>query len=67
MAREQSETLAATLTRLPNDYRQIILLRYQQQLSFEEIGNQLGRTPDAARMLWVRAVERLKQEMGRTP
>jgi RNA polymerase sigma-70 factor (ECF subfamily) len=67
MAQEQSEALAAALTRLPEDYRQVILLRYQEQLSFEEIGSQLGRTPEAARMLWVRAVERLKQEMGMTP
>jgi hypothetical protein len=36
-------------------------------LSFEAIGGQLGRTPNAARMLWLRAVERLKQEMGMTP
>jgi RNA polymerase sigma-70 factor (ECF subfamily) len=67
MAQEQSEALSAALTRLPEDYRQVILLRYQEQLSFEEIGSQLGRTPEAARMLWVRAVERLKQEMGMTP
>ena len=32
--------------------------------SFEEIGQLLGRTSNAARLLWLRAVERLKQELG---
>jgi RNA polymerase sigma-70 factor (ECF subfamily) len=67
IAEEQAEAFRAALARLPDDYRQVILLRYQEQLSFEAIGNQLGRTPNAARMLWLRAVERLKQEMGMTP
>jgi RNA polymerase sigma-70 factor (ECF subfamily) len=67
MAREQAEAFHAALGRLPDDYRQVILLRYQQELSFEEIGRQLGRSPNAARMLWLRALERLKQEMGMTP
>jgi RNA polymerase sigma-70 factor (ECF subfamily) len=67
IAREQAEAFHAALARLPSDYRQVILLRYEEQLSFEEIGNQLGRTPNAARMLWLRAIERLKQEMEMTP
>jgi RNA polymerase sigma-70 factor (ECF subfamily) len=67
IAREESEALHAALARLPEDYRRVILLRYQEQLSFEEIGSQLGRTPNAARMLWLRAVDRLRQEIGMTP
>jgi RNA polymerase sigma-70 factor (ECF subfamily) len=67
IAREQAEAFRAALLRLPDDYRQVVLLRYQEQLSFEAIGYQLGRTPNAARMLWLRAIERLKQEMGITP
>src|SRR5262249_57169445 len=66
MAREQAEAFRAALGRLPDDYRQVILLRYQQELSFEEIGRHLERSPNAARMLWLRALERLKQEMGMT-
>jgi RNA polymerase sigma-70 factor, ECF subfamily len=67
MAQEQAEAFHAALGRLPDEYRQVILLRYQQELSFEEIGRQLDRSPNAARMLWLRALERLKREMGMTP
>jgi RNA polymerase sigma-70 factor (ECF subfamily) len=64
IANEEAERFARALKQLPDDYRQVILLRYQEQHSFEEIGRQLGRTPNAARMLWLRAVERLKEELG---
>jgi hypothetical protein len=33
-------------------------------MSFEEIARAIKRSPDAARMLWKRAVLRLKQELG---
>jgi RNA polymerase sigma-70 factor (ECF subfamily) len=64
IAAEQAEAFRQALERLPDDYRRVILLRYQDQLSFEEIGKVFLRTPNAARMLWLRAVERLKGEMG---
>jgi RNA polymerase sigma-70 factor (ECF subfamily) len=64
VAHEQAEALRQALQRLPEDYRQVILFRYQEQRSFEEIGQLLGRTSNAARLLWLRAVERLKQDMG---
>jgi RNA polymerase sigma-70 factor (ECF subfamily) len=67
IAQEEAEAFRSALQRLSPDYRQVILLRYQDQLSFEEIGNRLGRSPNAARMLWLRAVDRLKQEMGMAP
>lgn len=63
MADEQVACLRATISRLPEDYRHVIALRYQEGLSFEEVGRRLDRSPDAARMLWVRAVDRLKSEM----
>jgi RNA polymerase sigma-70 factor (ECF subfamily) len=64
IANEEAERFAGALKQLPDDYRQVILLRYQEQHSFEEIGQLLQRTPNAARMLWLRAVERLKKELG---
>ena len=59
-----TEALQQALHRLPEDYRQVILFRYQEQRSFEEIGQLLQRTLNAARLLWLRGVERLKQELG---
>jgi RNA polymerase sigma-70 factor (ECF subfamily) len=67
MEQEQARALEAAMLRLPDDYRQVIRLRYQDELSFEEIGRQLNRSAGAARKLWVRAVERLQQEMGPPP
>jgi len=63
MFEEQQRRLLEAINRLPEDYRAVMSLRYQEALAFDEIGRQLGRSADAARMLWVRAVDRLKQEM----
>jgi RNA polymerase sigma-70 factor (ECF subfamily) len=60
--REQAVALERALARLPDDYRQAIRLRYQEGRSFEEIGGLMNRSPDAARKLWVRAMERLQNE-----
>jgi RNA polymerase sigma-70 factor (ECF subfamily) len=61
---EQSQRLRAAIARLPDDYRQVMTLRYSEGLAFDEVGRRLGgRSADAARMLWGRAVERLKHEL----
>ena len=63
IGQETEESVQAALARLPEDYRQIILYRYQEKLPFEEIGKLMNRSSNAARKLWARAVERLQQEM----
>jgi RNA polymerase sigma-70 factor (ECF subfamily) len=65
MADEQLLRLSEAMNRLPTDYRDVMALRYQQGLSFEDVGERLGRSPDAARMLWARAVEKLRTELQR--
>ena len=67
MEHEQDQALQAALRRLPDDHRRVITLRYQEQLPFEEIGRLLQRSPDAARKLWARAVERLQEELDSPP
>jgi RNA polymerase sigma-70 factor (ECF subfamily) len=67
VAHEQAEALARAVQRLPPDYRQVLALRHEEQLTFEEIGQRMQRTANAARMLWLRAVERLQKEMGPSP
>jgi RNA polymerase sigma-70 factor (ECF subfamily) len=67
LALEQAEALARALERLPADYRQVLAYRHDEQLTFEEIGQRMQRTANAARMLWLRAVERLQREMGVPP
>jgi RNA polymerase sigma-70 factor (ECF subfamily) len=63
IADEQLRRVNEAISRLPADYRQVMMLRYQQAMSFEEVGQRLGRSPDAARMLWARALEKLKLEL----
>jgi RNA polymerase sigma factor (sigma-70 family) len=61
--RENAASVAAVLARLPGDYRDVLQLRYWAGLSFVEIGERMGRSPDAARKLLYRAVERLQTDM----
>ncbi len=67
VAREQAEAVQQAVERLPEDYRQVLALRHQEQLTFEEIGQRLGRSISGARALWLRAVERLNDELGKSP
>ena len=67
VAQEQGEALARAMERLPPDYRQVLALRHEQKLTFAQIGEQMQRSANAARMLWLRAVERLQKELGMAP
>jgi RNA polymerase sigma-70 factor (ECF subfamily) len=64
---EQLDGLLQALERLPAHYQQVLRWRYWEKLSYAEIGQRLGRSEDAARMLWARAVEHLQKEMGPPP
>ncbi len=61
---EQEVLLADVLARLPDDYREIIVLRNLEGLSHEEVAERMQRSPGAVRMLWVRALARLRAELG---
>jgi RNA polymerase sigma-70 factor (ECF subfamily) len=64
MAGEDAVALKAALGLLPEDYRRVLAMRYDEGRSFEEIGRLLGRSSNAVRKLWARAVERLQRELG---
>ncbi len=59
--------LAEALARLPDDYREVLLMRNIEGLSHEEVAGRMGRGTGAVRMLWVRALARLRQEMEPSP
>jgi RNA polymerase sigma-70 factor (ECF subfamily) len=67
IADEQAQALERALERLPEDYQRVITMRYREERSFEEIGRLLQRSPEAARKLWWRAIERLQQELETPP
>ncbi|MFM9059990.1 MAG: RNA polymerase sigma factor, partial [Planctomycetaceae bacterium] len=62
--REEAAVLNEVLARLPNDYQRVIRMRYWNGLTFHDIAPHLGRSPDAVRKLWYRAVERLQAELA---
>jgi RNA polymerase sigma-70 factor, ECF subfamily len=59
--REISALLADQLARLSDDYREVIVLRNLEGLAFEEVARRMHRTSAATRVLWLRAVEKLRQ------
>src|SRR5262245_25839580 len=61
--RERDVLLAQLLHRLPDDYREVLILRNLEGLSHEEVARRMGRQPGAVRMLWVRALARLREEV----
>jgi RNA polymerase sigma-70 factor, ECF subfamily len=56
--------LQAAVERLPPDYRLAIEVRSYAQRPFAEVAAKLGRSTEAARRLWLRAVVRLRNELA---
>ncbi len=67
MQEEDAVRLEIALKRLPDDYRQVLELRYREGLPLEEIAALMNRSQNAVRKLWSRAVLRLKQEWDVEP
>jgi RNA polymerase sigma-70 factor (ECF subfamily) len=58
--RERAVLLADALRRLPDDYREAIILRNLEELPFAEVAARMSRSEDAVQKLWVRALARLR-------
>jgi RNA polymerase sigma-70 factor (ECF subfamily) len=61
--REQAVLLADALENLPQDYREVLVLRHMEGLTFPDIANRMERTQDSVEKLWVRGLARLRKEM----
>jgi RNA polymerase sigma-70 factor, ECF subfamily len=61
---EESERLEAALESLSPEHREVILLRKFEELSFGEIGQRMGKSSDAARMLFARAMTALTLKLA---
>ena len=64
--REEAAVVNDILARLPPDYRRVLELRYWGGLTFVAIAPELGRSPEAVRKLWYRAIEQLQHELAAT-
>jgi RNA polymerase sigma-70 factor, ECF subfamily len=58
---ERAAWLGETLASLPADYRDVLVLRHLEGLDFPEIARRMERTAGAVRVLWVRALKRLRE------
>jgi RNA polymerase sigma-70 factor (ECF subfamily) len=61
--REQAVLLADALERLPEDYRQVLVLRHLEELTFPEVSQRMGRSVHSVKNLWARALSRLRHEL----
>lgn len=65
--REQAVLVANALEQLPADYREVLLRRHWEGQNFADIAAAMGRSVDSVEKLWVRALARLRKQMGTPP
>jgi RNA polymerase sigma-70 factor (ECF subfamily) len=58
---EEAARMAEALAQLPEEMQQVLLARHVDDLPHVAIANQLGRTEGATRMLYLRALRRLRE------
>jgi RNA polymerase sigma-70 factor (ECF subfamily) len=63
MRREQSVVLAEALAGLPEEWRELLILRHLEGLTFPEVAQRLGKTLDSVKKQWVRALAALRHLM----
>jgi RNA polymerase sigma-70 factor (ECF subfamily) len=56
----QAVLVADALQELPEDHREVIILRQLEGLRFPDVASRLGRTEDNVKSVWVRALARLR-------
>jgi RNA polymerase sigma-70 factor, ECF subfamily len=62
--REQAVLLAEALAQLPEGYRDVLVLRHLEGLTFPEVARRMERSLDSVEKLWMRALARLRQTVG---
>jgi RNA polymerase sigma-70 factor (ECF subfamily) len=67
MRKERSLLLAAALARLPADYREVLILRHLEGLDFAEVALRMNRSCGAVRVLWTRALKKMREELQAGP
>ena len=61
MQRDESLVqLLGAIDKLSPDFQEVLRLRHFDDLSFNQIAERMGRNSGAVRMMWVRAVDKLR-------
>lgn len=58
---EERERLLVALAQVPEHYAQVIRAHHERQLTFAQIGAEIGRSEEAVRKLWKRAMSKLAE------
>lgn len=61
---EKQQAMETGLERLPAESRRAIEMRHLEEKSFAQIGEALGKSEEAARKIWFRALTRLREELN---
>ena len=61
---EDLRRISDAIESLPEDYREVIVLRQIRNLSFSEIAQRMGRSVNAVEKLAARALEKLRSDLG---
>ncbi|MEL6109296.1 MAG: sigma-70 family RNA polymerase sigma factor [Planctomycetota bacterium] len=64
-AREDVDRLLIGIERLPEQSRQVVRMRYLENLSYAVIANRLECSPDMARRVWLKAIDELGKVLDR--
>jgi RNA polymerase sigma-70 factor (ECF subfamily) len=64
---EGSVMLGRLVESLPPDQKRVIVRRFVEQRSIREIAHELGRSEGAVKQLQLRAIEKLREKLGRKP
>ena len=62
--RERLRTIWQAVDRLPAQQRAAMILKFSEDMTMEEIGAVLGKSPAAAKLLIYRAMQRLRRELA---
>jgi RNA polymerase sigma-70 factor (ECF subfamily) len=61
--REQAVLLAEALAKLPDEMREVLVLRHLEELTFLEVAKRMNRGESGVYKLWVRALAALRETM----
>ena len=65
LQRDDELLVAAAVAELPPDYQEVVLLRNLERLPFDEVARRMGRSRPAVQMLWMRAIRKLRDAVGK--
>jgi RNA polymerase sigma-70 factor (ECF subfamily) len=64
---DRAAWLARALERLPEAYREVLVLHHLEECDFPEVARRMDRSVEAVKKLWARALVRLRRSLGDTP